>query len=80
MNESNQLTWEQVAKKRARALLVFTCDPKIRAWLEANDPKALEQAINALVCNEEHSAFDAPSRSEADDFAGLFTDDDNLNP
>jgi hypothetical protein len=31
-----------------RALLVMVLDPKIRAFLQANDPKALEQAEKAL--------------------------------
>jgi hypothetical protein len=30
------------------ALKVLTLDPKIRAWLKANDPKALEQADRAV--------------------------------
>ena len=34
----------------ARALYVFLADPRIRFWLEANDPKALEQARAALRC------------------------------
>jgi hypothetical protein len=33
---------------KSNALLVFTTDPKIRAWLEVNDPKSLEQAEQAL--------------------------------
>jgi hypothetical protein len=36
-----------------KALLVFVLDPKIRAWLEENDPKALEQALNAIAKPEE---------------------------
>ena len=30
------------------ALAVIVLDPKIRAFLEENDPKALQQAVNAL--------------------------------
>lgn len=30
------------------ALAVMVLDPKIREWLKANDPMALEQAIRAL--------------------------------
>jgi NAD(P)H-nitrite reductase large subunit len=56
MNSNTLTTWEEVAKKRAKALLVFSCDPKIRAWLEVNHPKALEQAIDALVGVEEFQA------------------------
>lgn len=35
-------------RKMFDALAVFVLDPKIRAWLEENDPKALEQALAAL--------------------------------
>jgi len=35
-------------KKVLNALKVLTWDPRIRAWLEENDPKALEQADTAL--------------------------------
>ena len=31
-----------------KALAVFVLDPKIRSWLQANDPKALAQATKAL--------------------------------
>lgn len=34
--------------KLMAALAVITLDPKIRAFLEANDPKALTQAEEAL--------------------------------
>jgi hypothetical protein len=37
----------QTARLR-NALKVLVLDAKIRAWLEANDPKALEQAMRAL--------------------------------
>lgn len=35
-------------KALIKALLVFVLDPKIRAFLETNDPKALAQATAAL--------------------------------
>ena len=43
---------EKAAKPRCaetlNALKVLTLDPKISAWLRANDPKALEQATTAI--------------------------------
>jgi hypothetical protein len=51
-------TWTGIAPKMARptdacikrtnALKVIVLDPKISQWLQANDPKALEQAREAL--------------------------------
>lgn len=57
-----------------RALMVIVLDPRICAWLQENDPKALQQAREALGLDELIEKFDGPSRSEADDFAALFTD------
>ncbi len=33
----------------ARALRVFTLDPELSAYLKANDPQALSQAVEALA-------------------------------
>jgi ABC-type sugar transport system substrate-binding protein len=45
-------------KRVASALAVMTVNPKIRAFLEANDPKALEQAERALKAANEDPKFD----------------------
>jgi hypothetical protein len=37
------------APEMYNALNVITLEPKIRAWLAANDPKALEQAGDAIT-------------------------------
>jgi hypothetical protein len=37
------------SERRADALRVLTLSPATRAWLEENDPKALEQALAALA-------------------------------
>ena len=37
-----------LTERMQHALLVFILDKKIRYWLKRHDPKALEQAINAL--------------------------------
>jgi hypothetical protein len=65
---------EARAEKQKRALMVFVLCPNIRQWLVENDPKALQQAREALGFDELIKRLDAPSRSEADDFAALFTD------
>ena len=39
----------QAAATTSNALAVMVFDPSIRAFLEANDPKALEQAEEALT-------------------------------
>lgn len=43
-----QMLNETQSEKITKALLVFVMDRKIRNWLKANDPKALEQAFGAL--------------------------------
>lgn len=42
----------------ASALAVMILDPKIKAFLEANDPKALEQAQRAVKAAEQDPEFD----------------------
>lgn len=42
----------------ASALAVMLLDPKIRAFLEANDPKALEQGQRAIAAAEQDPDFD----------------------
>jgi hypothetical protein len=44
---SNQEGTESI-KQLVNALAVFILDAKLYNWLKANDPKALEQAINAV--------------------------------
>lgn len=44
------------AEQMSRALRVLTLDPDVRAFLEANDPKALEQAQGALETYDAESA------------------------
>lgn len=39
---------QQQAKRLANALAIFILDKKLHAYLKTNDPKALEQAINAI--------------------------------
>lgn len=39
---------KKVIKAMSDALKVLTRDPKILAWLKENDPKALDQALEAL--------------------------------
>jgi hypothetical protein len=51
LNTPNPTYWSHAQDRASRmeaALRVMVLDPKISSWLEANDPKALEQALNAL--------------------------------
>lgn len=48
-----------VQKKLIRALAVFVLNPRIRAWLQKNDPKALAQAEEAL----DAAGFSPPAKS-----------------
>tara|TARA_R110000824_G_scaffold67157_2_gene173904 strand:- start:4950 stop:5168 length:219 start_codon:yes stop_codon:yes gene_type:complete len=62
----------------ANALKVMVYDPSIRAFLEANDPKALEQAEEALAFEEEQEYNEAQNRlnhSYAVNEYGLDADD-----
>lgn len=46
---------EEVIVRLEEALKVLVQTPHIRAYLEANDPKALEQAKKALEFAEEYA-------------------------
>lgn len=49
-----------------RALGVITKDPRIRAFLEANDPQALGQALAArILWREDHPGLEYPEEVRA---------------
>jgi hypothetical protein len=43
-----------VLEEARKALSLMTLDPKLNAWLKANDPMALKQIEKALLAIEEN--------------------------
>lgn len=62
-----------------KALAVFVLNHRTRAWLKHNDPKALEQAEEALAGDTSNECYDVLSRiPDVDEHIKLYSDRDGV--